>query len=149
MQKWHGYMVVENLNLSDANFTKLLMEFDKYGVSEQDRQMAKRLHKRESIDIPVTKVIFIAEFDQANLTPQKFKNQLAKIFDVNVETISHNAITIVYDNPDFPTDIVTFIRNGNQFRIGLFGGLTTTFDESNIEILDWLSENQNDWDTNE
>ena len=139
---WHGYFGIENLALNDSQRAELVAALRALGPSS-DPQPARLIHWRTRLDGDAA--IFEALFDEAHLTIDTFKNQLAQIFDIDPATIDHSVTSQLFDT--YPTPIVTFSRSGTDYlRLALFGGLSATWAGSGAETLAYLALYAEQWE---
>lgn len=138
---WHGYWAIEDLNLNAAQRQTLIGALRQLGPSA-DSQPAHLCHWRTRLDNKA--VIFEALFDEDVLTVDAFRQRLGTIFGISWVTIGTD-IT-VYSFSGGNTPVVTFSRSGIDYiRVGLFGGIGATWEESHQEVLGYLANNQLAW----
>ena len=143
MANWHGYMGIENLNLSAGQRGTLVTALRALGPGS-DPQPARLNHWRTRLDNDAA--IFEALFDEDNLTVTKFKQRLGTIFGVSWVTIGSAVQNVTYVARQ--TQVVTFSRTGTDYlRVALFGGIGATWAESGIEVRGYLLANIAEWES--
>lgn len=140
--KWHGYIGVENLNLTVIQALKLTAEFERLGPSKNP-QPAKLCHWRTRLDNQAR--IYEALFLPNNLTVAKTKRRLGIIFGVSPATIGASLISV--DFAGFATQVITFSRSGTDYlRMAIFGGSGSSYAESQAEVKGYLVANSTEWE---
>ncbi len=144
MTLWHGYLAIENLGLNPAQKDALVDRLR--GIGQKNGGKAnERMQWRPRLDNQA--VIFEAVFDDAQLTPASVKQFLASIFGVQASSITHVVGTASFGNGT--TQYATFTRTGVDYlRVAIFGGVTSTWEESRLEehayrllhLADWEPE---------
>jgi hypothetical protein len=134
---WHGYIGIENLDLNNAQRDTLRAELQALGPAS-DRQPARLNHWRLRLDIQAA--IYEAAFSEDNLTIAKFKNRLAAIFGVSVDSITHTAASSAYG------PVVTFTRGTDKLRFIAFGGTGISWETSRLAALAYLKANAAEWE---
>lgn len=86
MTDWHGYIMIERVNLNATNFGVLVAAMDQLGPG-QDIRPSHLLQKRVSLD--GTKVIYEARFDEDQISLDRVKLRLANLFDREADEIGH------------------------------------------------------------
>ena len=145
MAHWHGYMAIENLNLTTAQRAEIITQLSRLGAISR-KQPCWRNHRRTRNDGDA--VLFEARFNDASLTIDAIKARLAGIFDVDVGTINHAVSTWYFDlaTPE-STPVVTFSRGGTDYlRFAVFGGIGSTWMQSGDEARGYLRTYSNEWD---
>ena len=143
MTNWHGYMGIENLNLSAGQRGTLVTALRALGPGS-DPQPARLNHWRTRLDNDAA--IFEALFDEDNLTVTKFKQRLGSIFGVSWVTIGSAVQNVTYVTRQ--TQVVTFSRTGTDYlRVALFGGIGATWAESSVEAQGYLLANIAEWES--
>ena len=84
--------------------------------------------------------IFVALFNEDNLTRDAFRNRLATIFGVDPATI-----TDVLQNTQYGP-LVTFSHSGDKLRFLLFGGINATWQESGDACRAYFAANMAEWE---
>lgn len=141
MSNWRGYFGIENINLNSSQRAILITELRDLGPSNH-LQPAYFCHWRSRLDNDAA--IFEAQFNEDNLTLEKFKQRLGSIFGVDPDTIDHASIQ--RDYAGYGTPVVMFSRGGIDYlRMALFGGTAATWEESKQEALGYLSTNRGKW----
>ena len=142
MAQWHGYIGVENLNLNTSQRQILIDEIKALGPTS-DPQPARLNHWRTRLDNQAA--IFEANFNENNLTINKFKQRLGTIFGVDPATINHSTVQPTYATRKTP--VVTFARSGTDYvRFAAFGGTAATWPQSRVETVAFLIANSDDWE---
>ena len=139
---WHGYLAIEDLNLTVEQRATLIGVLRNLGP-ESDPQPARSCHWRVSLD--GSKAIFEAAFNEAVLTVDAFKQRLGAIFGVDPATIGHALTSVTF--AERATPVVVFSRGGTDYlRMALFGGPAATWEQSRIEVLAYLAANRAEWE---
>jgi len=143
-ETWHGYFAIEDINMNATQRQALWDELQtRMSTSIEFGQPSEFPQYRFNNDR--TKIIIEAKFRQSALTIDKFKQRLGAIFGVNPDTIDHATNQVVLDV--LPTPIVTFSRLGtNYIRFVAFGGIESTWLESQIEVTEYLKQNSSEWE---
>ena len=140
MSEWQGYFYVENLGLSAQQKQTLIDVLKVWGLRNQDLSPKKRNHWRVRLDGEA--VIFEAVFEVDNITVLWFRTKLAEIFSVPVANI-----TATTTNTDYgPVSTFKFLTV-NKLRMGIFAGLSSTWSESRLAVLNFIADNRSAWDT--
>ena len=143
MANWHGYLAIEDINLSAAQRQELWDVLKARGMANDGPNPQFRNHWRFSLDNQ--KGIFEALFDEDQLTVNQFKQWLGAIFGVDPVTIDNANSQQTFDT--LPTPIVTFSRSGtNYIRFAAFAGVGATWAQSRREVLAYLALNQTEWE---
>lgn len=91
-------------------------------------------------------VIFAADFEPVELTPNAFRQRLADGFGVDISTISASVANVNF-SPDGTTQLWTFkYLSTIKLRMALFGGLGATWEQSHAEVLGYLQQYSAQWD---
>ena len=144
MTMWHGYMIVENLNLNQAQAAELWQTIMSKGEANESQYPQFRNHWRLSLDN--TKGIFEALFNQDNMTVEWFKEQLGNIFGVAPSTIDDTLQNVTFVTRTTP--VVIFSRTGIDYvRFAVFGNVGATWEQSRIEVLGYLAANIEEWES--
>lgn len=137
MSIWHGYIAVEDENLTSAQRAAVLAAFDALGPGNDDSP-ARMLQRSVSLD--GSKAIYEAAFDEANLTVGNVKWFLANAVGVDPDNIDHAVQTIARGT------LVTYSAGGiNRLRFLVFGGLSATWRASLAQVDIYIANNQDDW----
>ena len=135
---WHGYIFIENLALNNAQRGQLVTALRALGNQSGPHpnlltQYRPRLDNQAAI--------IEAEFADGDLTVPQVKAYLANIFGTNPATIDHAPLLSQYGNG------ITLSRGGTDYlRIGEFGGLGSTWEESRQSAVAYLSAFSALWD---
>ena len=145
MATWHGYFLVERLNIGIDNWTALTNLFEQMGTHDSPIP-AENTHSRTRLDGDA--VIYESRFDASEVTVDQFKQLLADEFSVPVENILDT------------TDQVDYVGNGttrwtfyydeitpgeDRFLVERFG-MGGTWDESGDECRAYLAANIVEWE---
>lgn len=138
----YQYIGIENLGLNDAQRDTLVAAIRTFGRNEGGEPRYRMQPHPVRMDRQAG--IFEATFDDSMLTIAAWKTRLAAIFGVNVSTITHTVNT-----PNFGQHVavvVTFSRLGTDYlRVCLFGGVNATWEQSRLDVLDYLAESGAAW----
>ncbi|HDZ37099.1 MAG TPA: hypothetical protein ENH62_02225 [Marinobacter sp.] len=138
----HFYLGIENLNLNNNQRQVLVDELKALGQAS-DSQPARLNHWRTRLDGEA--IILEANFNEDNLTIQRFKQRLAATFGISADDISH-----VTQNRSFSGDmtlLVTFAYGGTDYlRFALFGGGGASWMQSGDECRGYLAANKEEWE---
>ena len=138
MTDWRGYFYIEDLGLTDNQRATLVDVLRAWGVRNDSIYPNERNHWAIRPDGKA--VIFKAVFDADKLTVLWFRTKLAEIFNVALTSITANTVQTVYG------PVATFkYLTVNKLRMGIFGGLTATWDESHAAALLYLSDYRDLW----
>lgn len=133
------YFYVENLGLAQAQKDTLVAELKTIGKRDSDNNPRYRNHWRVRLDNEA--VIFEGVFDDANLSAVGVRNRLAAIFGV-----ANTSITYATTQTAFGPTVVYTYNAIARLRVGVFGGLTATYQESQAQVLAYLAANMAAWD---
>jgi hypothetical protein len=148
MPKIHCYFVVERViaNLNQANWDRLNSLFTKMGTIGS-LFPAHNLHKRVSID--GNKVIYESMFDTGEISLVAFRQLLANEFGVSVDNIDA-IMTLDHYSEAGEADTVTWdILYNSESRIVIrrFGGGVAPWEQSRLEAIGYLIQNQAEWES--
>lgn len=133
------YYGIENLAMT-AQQKQMLIDALKLLGDNNSPYPNFRNHTKPRLDGEA--VIFEAKFNDSDWTIDALKNRLANIFSVDVSGISASTNQTVYG------PVVTFEYNAvNRMRLVAFGGLLATWSESHDAVLDYLSANSAEWES--
>lgn len=136
--EWRGYFYIEDLGLTDAQRSTLIDVLKAWGLRNLSIYPNERNHWAVRPD--GLAVIFEAVFDADNLTVLWFRTKLAEIFNVPLTSITASTTTTIYG------PVATFkYLTVNKLRMGIFGGLTATWEESHAAALLYLSDYKDLW----
>lgn len=135
--EWHGYIGIENMNLSGGQVDILLDELKSIGPDSSylfSQFLPERVcHWYASGDLTILEALF----NENNLTITKFKERLGEILTIDPDVIGHTIIE--EDYAGYGTDAVVFESAGTDyFRFLLFGGTDTAWMESGDECRGYL-----------
>jgi len=137
---WSGYFYIENLALTAAQREPLIDTLKGWGLSNSHPNPRHRNHWRVRTDGQA--VIFEADFDESNLTALWFRTRLASILSVPVANVTSSTTQTAYG------PLLTFKYNTtDRLRLGLFGGLSASYAESQAAAQKFLADNQAAWET--
>lgn len=141
---WHGYVAIQRLNLGAGNWAELLAVFEQYGDLDSPYP-SRRCHWRTSLDGDAR--IYEAAFTTDEVSIAGFKRAMATEFGVNVEDIEcvPNGTTFVVNYSPYWTFKYP-VGGDSRFRVGIFGGLSSTWWQSLVEVLGYLAANAEDWE---
>lgn len=141
MALWHGYLAVENLAMNDAQKDAFVDRLRGLGQDNAgEAQFRMQLRPRNDNQA----AIFEAKFDDNQLTPAAIKQFLASIFGVSAASISHTLG--VADFGSGTTQYVKFTRTSIDYlRVAAFGGVGSTWQQSNSEARAYLALHTNEW----
>ena len=135
---WRGYFYIEDLGLTDNQRATLVDVLKAWGRRNDSIYPNERNHW--AIRPDGLAVIFEAVFDADNLTALWFKYKLAEIFSVLPSTITYATVQTKYG------PVVTYkYLTVNKLRMGIFGGLTATWEISHTAALLYLSDYKDLW----
>lgn len=145
MATWHGYFVVERLNIGAGNWTALRALFEAMGMSDSIFP-AHNNHWRTRADGDA--VIYESLFDPSEVSIAAFRQLLADEFGVSVENIMHETDSADYTGVG--TTIWTFyyptIAAGrDRFEVEKFGGDGSSWGQSGQETHGYLAANAAAW----
>ena len=133
------YYGIENLALNDTQRQTLIDALKQLG-DNQSVYPNFRNHRRVRLDGDA--VIFEGKFNDADWTIDSIKNKLANIFSISAAVITDSVNQTVYG------PVVTFgAGETDRLRMVAFGGLLATWEESHDAVLDYLSNNHLDWES--
>ena len=121
MADWHGYIVIERLNIGIGNWGALVTLFEQMGT-HSSTMPAENTHDRTRLD--GNAVIYESLFDPDEVSIDQFKELLAGEFGVSVEDILNTTEIVSYGNGE--TTIWTFyydeiIPGEDRFLVERFG----------------------------
>jgi len=135
---WHGYFYIEDLGLTDQQRLTLVDIFKARGVRNNGPFPHERNHWRIRKDDKAA--IFEAVFEADELTTLWVRTRLAEIFSVPVANITASSTTTEYG------PLLTFkYQTVNKLRLGIFAGLSATWQESWEAVRHFLIDFQLDW----
>jgi hypothetical protein len=138
MADWCGYFYIQDLGMAAEQRAVLVDALRAWGVRNTSIYPNERNHWVVRPD--GLAVIFEAVFDADKLTVLWFREKLAELYEVSVDTITASTTSTVYG------PVATFKYLGvNKLRMGIFGGLTATWAESHAAVLQFLADNQDTW----
>ena len=131
------YYGIENLNLSDQQkniFVDALKEFgSNFSIFPDERN-----HFRLRLDNEA--IIFDGNFLDSSWSVNNIKSKLANIFSVNESLIDSVLATVGYGK------VVTFsYNNTDMIRMIIFGGTSSSWNESNQSVRLYLFNNEIEW----
>jgi hypothetical protein len=133
------YFYIENLALTSAQRDTLVDQLKAFGQRNADGNPRYRNHWRIRLDTQA--VIFEAVWDDTQLTATAMRNRLAAIFGVANTSITYSTTQTVYG------PVVTYAYSASAtLRMGVFGGLTATYLDSQVAALQFLKDNSAAWE---
>lgn len=142
---WHGYFVVERLNIGISNWNALIVLFEAMGT-ESSPIPAFNNHWRKRIDDNA--VIYESMFDTSEVSISAFKQMLADEFGVPVEDIEDVQTEESYAGGT--TIVWTFLYNAvERFKVERFGGSGSTWTQSGDECRGYLFFYRDEWEPEE
>jgi len=141
---WHGYFLVERLNIGAGNWAALVALYEAMGSHGTDFP-AHNTHWRTRLD--GNAVIYESLFDPDEVSIDSFKALLADTFGVPVENILHTTEAVDYAGNG--TTRWTFyydeiIVGEDRFLVERFGG-GGTWQESGDEARAYIAANAGNW----
>lgn len=138
MTEFRGYVLIENLGLTDAQRATLIEGIMALGVRNDSLFPNERNHWAIRPDNQAA--IFEAVFDADSISVVGIRDRLANLFGVPVTSITYNIIQTIYG----PLVVYKYL-SVNKLRAGIFGGLTATWAESHAAALLYLSDYKDLW----
>jgi hypothetical protein len=143
------YFGVEILDLTPAQANTLVYGNDETGTPgfrhlgrREGGNARQRMHLRIRSDNQAA--IFEAAIDTDDLTVLKVRQYLARLFGVNVNTISAQMGVAEFGNGT--TVFATFSHSGQaKLRLAAFGGVDATWAESRLETVAYLAQDAAAW----
>lgn len=136
--EWRGYFYIEDVGLTAQQRQTLINTFKAWGMRNDSVFPHERNHWRIRQDQKA--VIFEAVFDADNLTILWVRTKLAEIFSVPVGDITNSQTSTEYG------PLWTFkYQTVNKLRLGIFGGLSATWPESQAATSHFLLDNAAQW----
>lgn len=133
------YFYIESLNLTPAQRGTLVDQLKLIGRRDTDANPKNRNHWRVRTD--GLAVIFEAWWDDGHLTAAALRNRLAAIFGVAQTSITYATNQTAYG------PLVTYTYNASaRLRVGVFGGVGATYEESWAACLAYLAANVGAWE---
>jgi hypothetical protein len=133
------YFYIESLALTQPQREILVEQLKLIGRRDQDGNPKNRNHWRVRPD--GLALIFEAWWDEDHLTAVNFRNRLAAIFGVAQASITYNTTSTGYG------PLVTYSYNSTaRLRVGVFGGVGATYQESQAAALAYLAANLATWE---
>lgn len=141
MATWHGYLALQQLDISDAQ-AKIIWDQLKQLGPPADPSPARRCHWRRSLDGRET--IFEAAFNPARITINRTRERLADVLSIDPATIDHatQATTLA----GHPVSLVTFTRGTDRLRLAVFGTLAASWEESRAAAQAYVQAHPDDWE---
>ena len=129
---WRGYFFVEDIGLTADQRSTLVSALRAWGLRNDSLLPNERNHWAVRPD--GLAVIFEAVFDADNLTAIWFRTKLSQIFSVSLTSVTATVATTTYGT------LATFkYLTTSKLRMGIFGGLTATWDQSHDAVLKYLA----------
>ena len=137
MAQWHGYLAIEDIDLTDEQRASILAAFRALGPGN-DPQPARLLHSRTSLD--GSKAIFSANFNEDNLTVAKVKSFLADAVGVDPGIIDDTTQQTARG------PLVTYsVAAVDKIRFLVFESVGSTWEASRLQVLAYLKANAIEW----
>jgi hypothetical protein len=137
VDRWHGYLAVEDIDLTDEQRAAILAAFRELGPGS-DPQPARLLHSRTALD--GSKAIFSANFNEDNLTVEKVKQFLADAVGTDPGNIDDATQQTAYG------PLVTYsVVAVDKIRFLVFESVGSTWNESRLRVLAYLYDNAAEW----
>ena len=136
--EWRGYFYIQDLGMTATQRQTLVDVLKAWGLRNLSLYPNERNHWAVRPD--GLAVIFEAVFDSDNLTVLWFRTKLAEIFNVSVTTITATTTSTIYG----PLALFKY-NTVNKLRMGIFGGVDATWEESHTAVLQFLADNQDTW----
>jgi len=135
---FHGYFYIEVLSLTAGQKTTLVDQLQQMGLKNNSLYPHERNHWRTRPDNNA--VIFEAVFDDTLLTAESIKTRLVNIFNVPSNQVTFTTTQTAYG------PVVTYTySNVQRLRLGIFGGLSATLQQSRDAVLAFLAANGAAW----
>lgn len=139
---WHGYFVVERLNIGISNWNVLIALFEVMGT-EGSPMPAFNTHWCTRLDGDA--VIYESMFDTSEISVEAFKQMLADEFGVPIEEIDDVETHESYAGGT--TAAYIFLYNTiERFKVERFGGGGATWLQSGNECRGYLSLYRDEWE---
>ena len=136
--EWIGYFYIEDLGLTTTQRQTIVDVLKAWGL--RNDSIYPNLRNHWAIRPDGLAVIFEGALDSEKLTVLWFRTKLAEIFGVDVATITATTVSTIYG------PVATFKYNTvNKLRMGIFGGLTATWEISHAAALLYLSDYKDLW----
>ena len=136
--EWIGYFYIEDLGLTATQRQTIIDVLKAWGL--RNESIYPNLRNHWAIRQDGKAVIFEAVFDDSKLTVLWFRTKLSEIFNVALTSITATTTSTVYG------PIATFkYLTTNKLRMGIFGGLTATWEISHEAALLYLSDYKDLW----
>ena len=133
------YFYLENIALTAAQRDTLVNAIKAWGKRDQDQNPRNRMHWRVRLDGQA--VIFEAWVDEDNLTLLSLRQRLANLFNVALSQVTGSAASNQYGQ------VVTLsYQSTARLRVGVFGGVSATYEESQAAATAYLAANTAAWD---
>jgi hypothetical protein len=133
------YFYIEDLALTVAQRNTIIANLQAWGDRNSDGNPKNRNHWRIRPDGQAA--IFEMWVNDGNLTLPFFRQQLATIFGVALATVTASTTTNAYGS------LATFTYNSAaRLRLGVFGGVSATYEQSQAACLSFLAANAAGWE---
>lgn len=135
--RWHGYLAIEDIDLTDDQRDAIMAAFSELGPGS-DPQPTKMLSGRVRLDSDAA--IFRANFNEANLTVAKVKQFLADAVGTDPGNIDDATQQTTYG------PLVTYsVATVDKIRFLIFDSVGSTWNESRLQVLAYLKANASAW----
>lgn len=145
---WHGYIVIERLNIGIGNWQALVALFENMGTHDSTMP-AENTHDRTRLDGDA--VIYESLFDPDEVSVGQFKQLLADEFGVSVGDILDTTEIVDYAGRETMLWTLYYdeITSGeDRFQVERFGR-GGTWDQSGDECRAYLAANAGEWESGE
>lgn len=145
MATWHGYIVIERLNIGADNWSALVALFEQMGTHDSPLP-CRNTHDRTRLD--GNAVIYESQFDASEITVEQFKQLLADEFSVPVENILDTTEIVDYAGHETTRWTLYYdevVAGEDRFLVERFGR-GGTWAESGDECRAYLAANAAEWE---
>lgn len=133
------YFYIEDLNLTTAQRAALIAQLQAIAMRDADPNPRNRNHWRIRSDGKA--VIYEAWWNAEHLTAVAMRNRLAAIFGV-----SNTSITYASASSTYGTYVDYSYSSTKRLRVGIFGGISATYAESQAAARAYLASNRATWE---
>lgn len=136
--EWIGYFYIEDLGLTLSQRQTIVDVLKAWGL--RNDSIYPNLRNHWAIRPDGMAVIYEGSLDADKLTVLWFREKLADIFSVLVSKITATTVSTIYG------PVATFkYLTVNKLRMGIFGGVSATWEESHEAALLYLSDYKDLW----
>lgn len=137
MANWHGYLAIEDIDLTAPQRAAIMAAFRALGP-DSDPQPSKMLSDRVALNGDTA--IFRANFKEENLTVEKVKQFLANAVGTDPGNIDDATQQTAYG------PLVTYsVAAANKIRFLIFDNVGSTWNDSRLQVLAYLKANAIAW----